>query len=98
MAHEAEVEQIRQDPEGHPNYAHQHTEFMGQAVKTCKESGEVPDMESIEKMWQVYWKMQVEKSFLNIWEKRVNNLSEMLTGSNELSNEDKLKLSKLAFG
>ena len=95
-AHETEMQEIRVDPEKHPNYSQQQAEFMEQAVKTCMESGEEPDVEAIGKMWQVYWKMQLEQSSIKIWEKRVNNLTQMLNESYDLSDEDKLKLSSLA--
>ena len=96
MAHETEMEQVRLDPKRHPNYSKQHAEFMEQAMKMCIDSGEEPNVEAIGKMWQVYWKMQLEQSFSKIWEKRVNNLTQVLNKSHDLSDEDKLKLSSLA--
>jgi len=79
-------------PSKHPNFAQQHKEFIQQAVKTCSENSETPDMASIEKMWGIFWKMQLQKDFVKIWEKRVDHLMQLLSGNNSISTHEKDKL------
>lgn len=84
-AHEEEITAFRQHPESHANYAEQHAEFIIQALDAAKEFGQTPNMSSIEKVWNVCWRSQIEKSFDSTWKQRVELLITMLSKDQKMS-------------
>lgn len=75
-AHNAEADKLRRDPRSHSKYKEQHQEFMEQAKASSQDCP--MNVASIERVWTVYWKMQLENSFTKTWEKRVAHLISMV--------------------
>ncbi|XP_018013096.1 uncharacterized protein LOC108670153 [Hyalella azteca] len=99
-AHEVEVEKLRVNPKAHSKYEQQRQEFMRQALQSPTEDNKPMDAASVERVWLVFWKMQLEKSFAKTWEKRVTHLTTMLGGGKPLpakSMEVIQKLTKIDF-
>lgn len=55
----------------------------------------MPNLKSIERVWEVHWKMQLEKSFLMTWQKRVDHLYSMISKEKVLSLETRAFLTGL---
>lgn len=95
VAHETEVAVLRKHPESHSKYAQQHAEFVEQALDDYRENSDIPDMKSIERVWELCWKGQLEKSFAKTWEKRVNHLLTMIGKGKELPLAVRVELGNL---